>query len=99
MILEKITHDASATTRPPLFTSIAARGVWSQGRTLDVLYFQFAAGGDHCKSIAARGATTRPPLFTSIAARGVWRQGRTLYIYFQFAAGGCSPGGDWCRYK
>jgi hypothetical protein len=52
-----------------------------------------------CKSIAARGATTRPPLFTSIAARGVWRQGRTLYIYFQFAAGGCSPGGDWCRYK
>ena len=98
MILEKITYDASTTTRPPLFTSIAARGVWSKGKVLDV-YFQFAAGGDHCKSIAARGATIRPPLFTSIEARGVWRMGRTLDIYFQFAAGGCSLGGDRCHYK
>ena len=98
MILEKVTYDASTTTRPPLFTSIAALGVWSKGKVLDV-YFQFAAGGDHSKSIAARGATIRPPLFTSIEARGVWRMGRTLDIYFQFAAGGCSPGGDRCHYK
>jgi len=39
------THAASATTCPPLFTSIAARGEWSMGKVLDV-YFQFAAGGD-----------------------------------------------------
>jgi hypothetical protein len=40
------THAASATTCPPLFTSIAARGEWSMGKVLDV-YFQFAQGGDH----------------------------------------------------
>ena len=39
------THVASATTCPPLFTSIAARGEWSMGKVLDV-YFQFAASGD-----------------------------------------------------
>jgi hypothetical protein len=39
------THAASATTCPPLFTSIAARGEWSMGKVLDV-YFQFASGGD-----------------------------------------------------
>jgi len=38
------THVASATTCPPLFTSIACRGEWSMGKILDV-YFQFAAGG------------------------------------------------------
>ena len=40
------THAASATTCPPLFTSIAARGEWSMGKVLDI-YFQFAQGGDH----------------------------------------------------
>jgi hypothetical protein len=40
------THAASATTCPPLFTSIACRGEWSMGKILDV-YFQFAAGGDY----------------------------------------------------
>jgi hypothetical protein len=40
------THASSATTCPPLFTSIAARGKWSMGKVLDV-YFQFAASGDH----------------------------------------------------
>jgi hypothetical protein len=40
------THASSATTCPPLFTSIAARGEWSMGKVLDV-YFQFAASGDH----------------------------------------------------
>ena len=38
------THAASATTCPPLFTSIACRGEWSMGKILDI-YFQFAAGG------------------------------------------------------
>jgi hypothetical protein len=55
-----------------LFTSIVAHGGWSKGKVLDV-YFQFAAGGDHCKSIAACDG---------------WSKGRTLDIYFQFAAGG-----------
>jgi hypothetical protein len=40
------THAASATTCPPLFTSIACRGEWSMGKILDV-YFRFAAGGDY----------------------------------------------------
>ena len=39
------THAASATTCPPLFMAIAARGEWSMGKVLDV-YFQFASGGD-----------------------------------------------------
>ena len=40
------THAASATTCPPLFTSIACRGEWRMGKILDI-YFQFAAGGDY----------------------------------------------------
>ena len=40
------THAASATTCPPLFTSIACRGEWSMGKILDI-YFRFAAGGDY----------------------------------------------------
>ena len=40
------THAASATTAPPLFTSIACRGEWSMGKILDI-YFRFAAGGDY----------------------------------------------------
>jgi hypothetical protein len=40
------THAASATTCPPLFTSIACRGEWTMGKVLDV-YFRFAAGGDY----------------------------------------------------
>ena len=40
------THASSATTCPPLFTSIACRGEWSMGKILDI-YFRFAAGGDY----------------------------------------------------
>ena len=40
------THASSATTLPPAFTSIAARGEWSRGKILDI-YFQFAMGGDY----------------------------------------------------
>ena len=40
------THASSATTLPPAFTSIAARGEWSMGKILDI-YFQFAMGGDY----------------------------------------------------
>ena len=39
------THASSATTVPPQFTSVAARGEWSMGKILDI-YFQFAMGGD-----------------------------------------------------
>jgi hypothetical protein len=44
------THASSATTLPPQFTSVAARGEWSMGKILDI-YFQFAMGGDYtyCK--------------------------------------------------
>jgi hypothetical protein len=38
-------HASSATTLPPSFVSVAARGVWSIGKILDV-YFRFAMGGD-----------------------------------------------------
>eukprot|EP00984_Skeletonema_dohrnii_P035311 scaffold34937_cov255-Skeletonema_dohrnii-CCMP3373.AAC.1 len=40
------THASSATTVPPQFTSVAARGEWSMGKILDI-YFQFAMGGDY----------------------------------------------------
>ncbi|KAK1746052.1 hypothetical protein QTG54_002659 [Skeletonema marinoi] len=40
------THASSATTLPPQFTSVAARGEWSMGKILDI-YFQFAMGGDY----------------------------------------------------
>jgi hypothetical protein len=40
------THASSATTVPPAFTSVAARGEWSMGKILDI-YFQFAMGGDY----------------------------------------------------
>lgn len=36
---------SSATTDPPSFVSVAARGEWSIGKVLDV-YFKFAMGGD-----------------------------------------------------
>ena len=39
------TQALSATTCPPMFTSIAACGEWSMGKVLDI-YFQFAADGD-----------------------------------------------------
>lgn len=39
-------HASSATTVPPQFTSVAARGEWSMGKILDI-YFQFAMGGDY----------------------------------------------------
>ena len=38
-------HASSATTSPPSFVSVAARGEWSIGKILDV-YFKFAMGGD-----------------------------------------------------
>ena len=38
-------HASSATTSPPSFVSVAARGEWSMGKILDV-YFRFAMGGD-----------------------------------------------------
>ena len=38
-------HASSATTLPPSFVSVAARGEWSIGKILDV-YFKFAMGGD-----------------------------------------------------
>ena len=38
-------HVSSATTVPPSFVSVAARGEWSIGKILDV-YFKFAMGGD-----------------------------------------------------
>ena len=40
------THASSATTVPPAFTSVAARGKWSMGKIRDI-YFQFAMGGDY----------------------------------------------------
>jgi len=40
------THASSATTVPPAFTSVAARGKWSMGKILDI-NFQFAMGGDY----------------------------------------------------
>jgi len=40
------THASSATTLPPSFVSVAARGEWSMGKILDV-YFKFAMGGDY----------------------------------------------------
>ncbi|KAL9181723.1 hypothetical protein ACHAXT_012066 [Thalassiosira profunda] len=39
------THASSATTLPPSFVAVAARGEWSIGKVLDV-YFKFAMGGD-----------------------------------------------------
>jgi hypothetical protein len=38
-------HASSATTLPPSFVAVAARGEWSIGKILDV-YFKFALGGD-----------------------------------------------------
>ncbi|KAL7538044.1 hypothetical protein ACHAXR_008244 [Thalassiosira sp. AJA248-18] len=38
-------HASSATTMPPSFVAVAARGEWSIGKILDV-YFKFAMGGD-----------------------------------------------------
>lgn len=38
-------HASSATTVPPSFVSVAARGEWSIGKILD-MYFKFAMGGD-----------------------------------------------------
>ncbi|KAL7537408.1 hypothetical protein ACHAWF_013067, partial [Thalassiosira exigua] len=39
------TYASSATTLPPSFVAVAARGEWSMGKILDV-YFKFAMGGD-----------------------------------------------------
>jgi len=39
------THASSATTLPPSFASVAARGEWLIGKILDV-YFKFAMGRD-----------------------------------------------------
>jgi hypothetical protein len=38
-------YASSATTSPPSFVAVAARGEWSIGKVLDV-YFKFAMGGD-----------------------------------------------------
>jgi len=38
-------HASSASTMPPSFVAVAARGEWSIGKILDV-YFKFAMGGD-----------------------------------------------------
>jgi len=38
-------YASSATTNPPSFVAVAARGEWSIGKILDV-YFKFAMGGD-----------------------------------------------------
>jgi hypothetical protein len=40
------THASSATTVPPAFTFVAARGEWSMGKILDI-YFQLSMGGDY----------------------------------------------------
>jgi hypothetical protein len=37
------THNSSAATCPPLFTSIACHGKWSMGKIIDI----FAADGDY----------------------------------------------------